>query len=134
MREFKEELEVSDKEKLIQAELQETSRLVFVYRESAGDSDFLEKLLDGRSLEASSVQKLALFTMAHFEAPNPQRSSACRESILKTCREYLGNEEFAKLKLPKRVRNIFDEMADEAFARTGERDEYLEGLRSKPEA
>jgi hypothetical protein len=131
MREFKtkEMQEVSETERQIQAELQETSRLVFVHRESAGDDDFLEKLLDGRPMEPESVKKLALFTMLHFEEPNAQRSSAVRESILRTCREFLGDEEFKKIKLPKRRYGILDEMADEHFQRTGERDEFLEGLR-----
>jgi len=87
------------------------------------DDQLLEAILDGREANSDNVKALAKMAMNYFEL-------GCKDRILAVCARFLSQDEFVKLmaKMTSR-RGILDELADDNIRITGQKDEFLEGLR-----
>lgn len=86
------------------------------------DDQLLEALLAGREASADNVKALARMVQTYFEL-------GAKNRILAVCSRFLGPDGAKKLENRPMRRSILDELADEHIARSGEKDEFLEGLR-----
>jgi hypothetical protein len=89
------------------------------------EEELLEALLNGRPAEIDTVRAISRLAATHFELD-------VKDRIINVCQKFLGPE-YLKKSLTTSRRGILDELADDNIRITGKPDEFLEGLRTKPE-